>query len=62
MNIEFGSIEYFELLSFQDSLKGYRLDKLELIYLDKLRAEVERKVEAIHQLHNERKAQKDLLP
>jgi len=48
MRIEFGSLEYFELLGLQDKLKGYRLDGLELENLDRLRSEIERKVEAIH--------------
>lgn len=55
MKIEFGSIEYFELLSFQDRLKGFGLNKLDLQYLDKLRMEVELKVQAINKLSKSKK-------
>lgn len=54
MSIKFGSIEYFELLSFSDKLKNKRLDKLDLLSLDRLRTEVSYKIEAINQLENER--------
>ena len=46
--IKFGSIEYFELLTFRDKLKSFRLNKLDLNYLDKLRMEVDLKIEEIH--------------
>jgi len=55
MNIQFGSIEYFELLSFEDKLKGYRLDNLGLNHLDLLRVEVARKIGAINLAENKRK-------
>lgn len=58
MNIEFGSIEYFELLSFEDRLKGYRLDNLDLQYLDLLRAEVARKIGAIN-LHEKERIERE---
>lgn len=54
MTIEYGSIEYFELLSLEQYLNGYRLDLLDLENLDRLRAEVERKIKAANMLHNER--------
>mgnify|MGYP003408116778 CR=1 FL=1 len=46
--IKSGSIEYFELLTFRDKLKSFRLNKLDLNYLDKLRMEVDLKIEEIH--------------
>ena len=46
--IKSGSIEYFELLTFRDKLKSLRLNKLDLNYLDKLRMEVDLKIEEIH--------------
>lgn len=46
--IKSGSIEYFELLTFRDSLKSWRLNKLDLNYLDKLKMEVDLKIEEIH--------------
>jgi len=55
MKIEFGSVEYFELLSFQDRLKGYRLDNLDLHHLDLLRVEVARKIGAINLAESNRK-------
>ena len=53
--MKFGSIEYFELLSFQDKLKNRNLDKLDLITLDRLRTEVAIKVEAINLEENNRR-------
>jgi len=53
MRIEFGSIEYFELLSFADKLKLIRLDRLGLTYLDALRTEISIKIEAINKEENE---------
>ena len=53
--IQFGSIEYFELLSFHDKLKSYRLDKLDLLNLDRLRTEVAMKIEAINEVEKERR-------
>ncbi len=47
--IKYGSIEYFELLSFNDKLKSRHLDKLDLLNLDKLRYEVQIKIEAINE-------------
>lgn len=44
MKIKFGSVEYFELLSLQDKLRGWRYDKLNLEYLVKLRDEVNTRV------------------
>ena len=46
--IKSGSIEYFELLTFRDKLNSFRLNKLDLNYLDKLRMEVDLKIEEIH--------------
>lgn len=56
MKINFGDIEYFTLLDLNDKLKYYQYDKLDLLNLDKLRAEVERKIEAIHFEHRERQS------
>lgn len=53
--IKFGSIEYFELLSFSDKLKNRHLDKLDLLCLDRLRTEVAIKIEAINQVEKERR-------
>lgn len=46
--IKFGSIDYFELVAFRDRLKSWSLNKLDLNYLDKLRMEVDLKIEEIH--------------
>lgn len=56
MSIKYGSIEYFELLSFQDKLKSKHLDKLDLVSLDRLRYEVENKLAAIKQIEKKRLA------
>jgi len=55
MSIKFGSIEYFELESFQDKLKNRCLDKLDLISLDRLRTEVAMKLAAINEEENNRR-------
>lgn len=57
--IQYGSIEYFELLSFNDKLKGYRLDKLDLLCLDSLRNEVALKIEAINEIEKKRRSNAD---
>lgn len=54
MNIKYGDIEYFELLSLQDKLKNRRLDLLGLLSLDRLRTEIAYKVEAIKEIEKER--------
>jgi len=46
--IKFGDINYFTLINLQDKLKYVAYDKLDLNYLDKLRMEVDIKVEQIH--------------
>lgn len=46
--IHYGDIEYFTLLDLRDKLKYFNYDKLDLVNLDRLRAEVERKIEVIH--------------
>lgn len=48
MTIKFGDVEYFELLELRDRLKYFRYDRLDLISLDRLRSELEIKIEAIH--------------
>lgn len=53
MKIKFGSVEYFELLSLQDKLRGWRYDKLDLEYLDKLRHEVNIRVKAAQMEYTE---------
>jgi len=55
MSIKFGSIEYFELLSFQDKLKNRNLDKLDLLTLERLRSEVAMKIEVINYDENNRR-------
>lgn len=52
--IKFGSIEYFELLSFRDKLKSRHLDKLDLLSLDRLRNEVAVKIKVINQIEKTR--------
>lgn len=59
MNIQFGSIEYFELLSFQDKLKGCVYDKFDLHHLDLLRVEVARKIGAINLIEQRRREAKE---
>lgn len=54
MNIKFGDIEYFEILSLQDELKYWKYDKFNLSYLDKLRMEIDLKIKAINQEYNDR--------
>jgi hypothetical protein len=54
MNIKFGDVEYFELLSLQDSLKYWKYDKFDLQYLDKLKLEIEMKIKAINYEHTEK--------
>lgn len=51
--IKYGTVEYFELLNLQDKLKAWKWDKLDLLNLDKLRIEVDMKVKAINQVHND---------
>jgi hypothetical protein len=46
--IKYGDIEYFTLLDLRDKLKYFQYDKLDLFNLDRLRSEVEIKIEAIH--------------
>jgi phenylalanyl-tRNA synthetase beta subunit len=53
--IHFGDIEYFTLLELQQRLKAYDYDKLDLENLDRLRAEVDRKVAAINLQEKQRK-------
>lgn len=59
MEIKFGDIEYFTLLDLNDKLKYYQYDKLDLVNLDRLRSEVERKIAAIH-LENQRQQNKSV--
>lgn len=54
MNIKYGDIEYFTLLDLRDKLKYFQYDKLDLINLDRLKSEVEIKIEAIHLEHKNR--------
>jgi len=49
MTIKFGDVEYFELLELRDRLKYFRYDRLDLSGLDRLRSELEFKIEAIHE-------------
>lgn len=53
--IKFGDIEYFTLLDLRDKLKNYYYGRLDLTNLDKLKLEVEMKIEAIHLKHKEEK-------
>jgi predicted nucleotidyltransferase len=48
MTIKYGSIEYFTLLDLEDKLKSWKYNKLDLLTLDTLRAEVEMKIKAIN--------------
>lgn len=61
MEIKFGDIRYFTLLRLQSTLKSVDFNRLGLLSYDKLRLEVDMKVEEIH-LHDkmEREAKKDL--
>ena len=52
MKIKVGDIEYFTLLELQDKLRYFGYNKLDLEYLDKLRAELEIKIESINLEHN----------
>ena len=49
--IKFGDIEYFSLLDLQDKLRARSYDKLDLIVLDKLRTEIEIKIQQIEYEH-----------
>ncbi len=57
--IKYGSIEYFELLSFNDKLKSRHLDKLDLQNLDRLRFEVQIKIEAINETAKSKRESKE---
>lgn len=57
--IQYGSIEYFELLSFNDKLKSRHLDKLDLVNLDKLRFEVQVRIEAINEIAKQKYGRKE---
>ena len=46
--IRFGDIEYFTLLELRDRLKARQWDKLDLLNIDRLRNEVEIKIQQIH--------------
>ena len=52
-NIKFGDTEYFTLLNLNDKLKFRDYERLGLENLDKLRADVEMKIEAIHLVYNQ---------
>jgi len=54
MEIKYGSIEYFMMLDFRDRLKYRNLDKLDLEYLDRLRGEIDSKIEVINYKETER--------
>lgn len=55
--IKFGDIEYFTLLDLRDKLKYYQYNKLDLVNLDKLRLEVDMKIDAIHLEHKKSRIQ-----
>lgn len=46
--IRYGDIEYFTLLELNDKLKYRSYDRLDLLYLDRLRNEVESKINEIN--------------
>ncbi len=49
--IKFGSAQYFGLLEFRDQLNNRYNDRFDLVNLDKLRYEVNIKIEQINLLH-----------
>ena len=49
MTIKYGDVEYFELLELRDRLKYFRYDRLDLLSLDRLRSELDIKIQAIHE-------------
>jgi hypothetical protein len=49
--IKFGDIEYFELLTLRDALRGYRYQQLGLENLNKLAAEIDVLIEVINKKH-----------
>lgn len=55
MAIKFGTTEHMELLNLQWRLNARLLNRLDLEHLDRLRAEVELKVEQINYEHNQSK-------
>ena len=60
--IKTGDLEYFELLELQDYLKAHRLDKLGLENIDRLRSEIEIKIEEIHSAVVDIKTGKEKIP
>lgn len=57
--IKFGDISYFTLLRLQDTLKSIDFNRLRLLSFDKLRNEVDMKVDQIdHEEKERRKKQK----
>ncbi len=50
--IKFASMEYFTLLKLQSELRAFDFDRLDLINLDRLRDEIDIKVESINRLHD----------
>lgn len=57
MSIEYGELDYFELLSLNEYLKNCRLKNLDLKNLNKLRTEVETKITAIHLSYSKMKSE-----
>lgn len=51
MDIKYGSVEYFQLESLYDKLKWWGYDKYDLLFLDKLRMELQLKIKAIEHEH-----------
>jgi hypothetical protein len=58
--IKFGDIAYFELLRFRDRLKNRELDRMDLVNLDRLRNEVQMKIDVIDNQERERRKRENL--
>lgn len=52
MEIKYGDIKYFQLLRLQDQLKSRSFQSLDLVNYDKLRNEVDMKVDSINYEHD----------
>ena len=52
--IKYGTIEYFTLEGLRDKLRGHQYDKLDLLFLDKLKMEIDIKLKAIQNEYTER--------
>jgi predicted nucleotidyltransferase len=53
MDIKYGDIEYFTLVDLSDKLKNIHYNKLDLVNLDKLKLEIDMKIQKIHNDRNE---------